>query len=137
MRVQAGTAGALGDITGQRQHLALLVHWDATVFLGRPVEPADGGPLERADSCDLGGLEAFGTGELRQHRDRFITWLAHHHIRHHVRVLDDLRFHRQLLNPPLGSTGLLSVAMTAADGRPAAPSAYPRFRRSTAVTPDS
>jgi hypothetical protein len=67
-------AGAVAD---QRQHLALLVNRDAAVLLRRPVEPADGRALERADGGDLRGFEAFGAGELRQHGDRLIARIAH------------------------------------------------------------
>jgi hypothetical protein len=95
--VQAGTVLAFGDITDQRQHLALLVYRDAAVLLGRAVEPANGGAFEAADGGDLRGFEVFGARELGQRADRLVARVTHHHVGHHVRVLDNLGFHRQIL----------------------------------------
>lgn len=46
MHVPDGAVLALGDVTDQRQHLALLVDRDAAVLLSRTVEPADGGAFK-------------------------------------------------------------------------------------------
>ena len=53
MYVHAGTVLALGDVTDQRQHLALLVNWDAAILLSHGIEPADSGAGEGADGSDL------------------------------------------------------------------------------------
>jgi hypothetical protein len=93
VHVHDGAVLPLGDVAEQRQHLALLVHADATVVPGRPVEPADGGVLEGADGGDLRGFQPLRTGELRQSRDCLITWVAHHHVGDDVRVLNNFGLH--------------------------------------------
>jgi len=80
VRAQDGTVLVLGDVTDQREHLALLVDRDAAELPGRPVEPANGGPLETAHHCDLRGFQPLRARESRQHGDRLITWVAHHHV---------------------------------------------------------
>ena len=68
-----GTVLALGDITDQRQHLALLVNGDRAELPGRTVEPTDGGMPEAADRGDLRGLQALGARELFQLGDGLIA----------------------------------------------------------------
>jgi MFS family permease len=53
VHVQARAVPVLGDVTDQRQHLALLLNRDAAGVLGHMVEPADGGALKAADGSDL------------------------------------------------------------------------------------
>jgi hypothetical protein len=94
VHVQAGTVLTLGDITDQRQHLALFANRDAAVLLRRPVEPADGRALKGADGGDLRSFQALGARELRQGGDRLIARVAHHHVGDDVRVLDNFRMWR-------------------------------------------
>ena len=92
VRVQDGAVLALSDIADQREQFALLRHLDTAVVPGRPVEPADGGVLERADGGDLRGLQLLRAGELGQRRDRLIARIAYDDVSDNVRVLDDLDF---------------------------------------------
>ena len=64
MHVQDGAVLALGDISDERQQLALLVHRNAAVIPGRTVEPADDGVLEGADGSELRGFQPLRAGEL-------------------------------------------------------------------------
>jgi hypothetical protein len=98
VHVQDGAVLALGDISDERQQLALLVDHDAAVILGRAVEPADGGVLEGADGSDLRGFQALRAGELGQGGNGLVARVAHHDVGDDVRVLDNLGFHHQLLN---------------------------------------
>jgi hypothetical protein len=66
MRVQDRAVLALGDVTDQRQHFALLVDRDAAVLLSRRVEPADGGAFKGADGSDLRSFQPLAARELCQ-----------------------------------------------------------------------
>src|ERR1700733_5652349 len=90
VRVQDGAVLALGDITDQREQLALLRPLDTAGVLGRAVEPADGGVLEGTDGGDLRGFQILRAGELCQRRDRLIARIAYDDVSDNVRVLDDL-----------------------------------------------
>jgi hypothetical protein len=94
MRVHSWAVLALGEVTYQRQQLALLVHRDTPVLLGRGVKPTDNGALEGADGSDLRRLEALGLCELRQLGYGLVAWVAYQDIGDNVRVLDNLGFHR-------------------------------------------
>jgi hypothetical protein len=91
--VHAGAVRALGNVTDQRQHVALLVDWHAAILLGRAVEPADGGAGEGADGCDLCRFQVLVAGELGQRAERLITRVADRDVGDIVRVLDNFGFY--------------------------------------------
>src|SRR4051812_34102750 len=54
MQVQLRTARLVfRDVAGEREHLRLLLHWDALVLLALPIPEGEGGALERADGSHL------------------------------------------------------------------------------------
>ena len=73
MYVQGRPVLADGDVAEQRNHLCLLVHRDARVLLGVPVEIAEHGVAEGADTGDGRRLHLLVADEARERGDGFVV----------------------------------------------------------------